>query len=174
MPVLSVYHKSKRANLRRALAAVVLGLSLGGCTSLPVNPNFSTIIWRDAAEYYVEGSLTRGFASRPKVAYIQGEGNTPDNGSFQTKGTGAGISPQGIYTPSGLLPVDQNGRFSFKVTSSQRFVLVRIFAWDDLNNNNVRDLNEQIASEYNLKKEDQRGWSYNAPEWNQFNFIFNR
>ncbi|MOA67792.1 hypothetical protein D3C78_1951160 [compost metagenome] len=51
-------------------------------------------------------------------------------------------------------------------------MLVRLYAWDDVNNNGVRDLNERQGTEWTLKKEDLRGWTYNAPDWNQFNFSF--
>lgn len=173
MSVLSVYPKTKRAYLRAAIGTAFGALTLAGC-SIPINPNFHTIVWRDAKDYAIEGSLTRGFASRPKVAYIQAEGNSPDNGSFETLGANAGITPQGIYIPTALIKVDANGRFNMKVVSTRRFVLVRLFAWDDLNGDSRRDTNEQLANEFNLKKEDQRGWTFNAPDWNQFNFVFNQ
>jgi hypothetical protein len=53
-------------------------------------------------------------------------------------------------------------------------VLVRLYAWDDLNDNNVRDTNETLGTEFTLKKEDLRGWSFTAADWNQFNFSFTR
>lgn len=158
-----------------------LTLLLGALAALPlagcgwINPNFQTVFKPDAETYTISGTLTRGFASRPKVAYILGEGNSPDPGSFRTRGDGAGLTGQGIYTPSAQVPLDANGRFTITFTITTRYGLVRLFAWDDANQNNVRDQNETLASpEYDLKKEDTRGWSYNAPDWNQFAFVFRR
>ena len=91
---------------------------------------------------------------------------------MRTRGDGAGITPQLIYTPTALIMTDQSNRFTLSLNSTRRYVLVRLFAWDDVNGNNVRDLNESLGTEYTLKKEDLRGWSYNAPDWNQFNFSF--
>jgi hypothetical protein len=155
------------------LALAQVALLVAGCGT--INPNiFATSLQRDTPNYEISGSVTRGFASRPKVAYVLGEGDNPDPGSFATRGTGAGITPQGIYTPTALVNIGTDSRFSIKFQTSKRYVLIRIFAWDDLNGNNVRDVNETLAGEYDLKKEDLRGWSFNAPDWNQFNFVFTR
>jgi hypothetical protein len=145
---------------------------LTGCGT--INPNFFTIVNRDTADYTISGSMTRGFASRPRLAYILSEGDSPDQGSMRTRGEGAGITPQLIYTPTALLDVRSDGRFDLKVTSSRRYVLVRLYAWDDVNGNGVRDINESLGTEYTLKKEDLRGWTYTAADWNQFNFSFTR
>lgn len=172
MPVFSLYPNSKRANLLAGLLAAPLALLAAGCGT--INPNLIASIQRDIPTYAISGSVTRGFASRPKVAYILGEGDNPDQGSFATRGAGAGITPQGIYTPTALVTIQPDSRFDIKFETSKRYVLIRVFAWDDVNGNNVRDVNEALASEYDLKKEDLRGWSYNAPDWNQFNFVFTR
>lgn len=169
--MVTLYPLKKPANRVFRLVAPVLALLAAGCG--PINPNFSTIIWRDAAEYTIEGAVTTGFASRPKIAYIQGEGNNPDQGSFEIKGrTGAGVLAQGIYSPSDLLTLDQNRRFRKTFKTSRRFVVIKVFAWDDVNQNNIKDYNEDLAAEWVLQKEDLRGWTYNAPDWNQFNFTF--
>lgn len=152
------------------LPLVTLPLLLSGCGW--VNPNFHTIVWRDASDYTVAGALTRGYAGRPKVGYVQSEGEVPEQGSFKVKGDGAGITPQGVYIPTALIPVNVDGRFEMKFTVNRRFALIRIFAWDDVNGNNQRDLNERLGTQWDLKKEDQRGWNFNAPDWNQFNFAF--
>ncbi|HEY9720966.1 MAG TPA: hypothetical protein V6D47_03080 [Oscillatoriaceae cyanobacterium] len=151
----------------------MLGL-LSGCGV--INPNYwasiQTDLQQDVGSYTIAGSLTRGFSSNPKVAYILGEGDSPDPGSFHTRGGNAGQTPQGIYTPTALVPVDGDGRFTLTFTSSMRYVLIHLYAWDDTNNNNIRDVNESLASEFSIKKQDLLGWSYNAPDWNQFNFVF--
>lgn len=153
------------------LVCAAAALATAGCGW--INPNFQTVFNPAAETYTVSGTLTRGFSSRPKVAYILGEGNSPDPGSFTTRGQGAGLTNQGIYTPSQIVPLDANGRFTITFTISTRYGLVRLFAWDDANQNNVRDQNERLADpEYDIKKEDNRGWSYNAPDWNQFSFVF--
>jgi hypothetical protein len=139
-----------------------------------INPNFMTIVNRSTPDYTISGSMTRGFAQRPKLAYILSEGDSPDNGSMRTRGDGAGITPQLIYTPTAMIPLRQDGRFDLKVDSSRRYVLVRLYAWDDLNDNGVRDISESLGTEFTLKKEDTRGWSFTAADWNQFNFSFNR
>jgi hypothetical protein len=158
---------------RLVAASLALGALLsGGCNV--INPNFLTIVNRDTPDYSIAGSLTRGFAQRPKVAYILSEGDSPDNGSMRTRGDGAGITPQLIYTPTALIPIGSDGRFNLKINSSRRYVLVRLYAWDDLNDNNVRDTNETLGTEFTLKKEDLRGWSFTAADWNQFNFSFTR
>lgn len=173
MPVKSLYPLRKRANAHAWLLAPLCALALGGCG--PINPNFHTIIWRDAADYTIEGALTPGFATRARVGYVLGEGDNPDAGSFRNVGgQDAGITPQGIYIPSAILTLDANKRFRHTFKSSKRFVLVKIFAWDDTRSNGVRDADEPLGSVWELRKEDLRGWSYNAPDWNQFNFNFTR
>jgi hypothetical protein len=169
---MSLYLPNNQA--KRAVAAcLALGALLAaGCG--PINPNFMTIVNRDTQDYTIAGSLTRGFASRPRLAYILSEGESPDQGSMRTRGEGAGITSQQIYTPTALIDVRSDGRFDLQVTSSRRYVLVRLYAWDDANSNSVRDLNEALGTEFTLKKEDLRGWSFNAADWNQFNFSFQR
>ena len=156
------------------MASIAAGCALlvGGCGVW--NPNFMTIVNRDVPSYSIAGSLTRGFASRPKLAYILSEGDSPDQGGMRTRGEGAGITTQLVYTPTALIQLDQDNRFTLTLNSNRRYALVRLFAWDDVNGNNVRDLNEALGTEYTVKKEDLRGWSYNAPDWNQFNFSFSR
>jgi hypothetical protein len=172
MPFSFLYQPSHFAK-RCAGAALAVGtLVVSGCGT--INPNFFTIVNRDTADYTISGSVTRGFASRPRLAYILSEGDSPDQGSMRTRGEGAGITPQLIYTPTALLDVRSDGRFDLKVTSSRRYVLVRLYAWDDVNSNGVRDINEPLGTEYTLKKEDLRGWTYTAADWNQFNFSFTR
>lgn len=168
----SLYPLKQRSNRAFWLVAPLLALMTAGCG--PINPNFGTIVWRDAADYTIEGAITTGFASRPKVGYIQGEGNNPDQGSFEVKGrTGAGVLSQGVYSPSDLLAVDASSRrFRKTFKTTRRFVVIKIFAWDDVNQNNIKDYNEDLAAEWVLQKEDLRGWTYNAPDWNQFNFTF--
>lgn len=172
MPFFSLYQPSVQAKRGLAAALAVGALLASGCGG--INPNFLTIVNRDTADYTISGSMTRGFASRPRLAYILSEGDSPDQGSMRTRGEGAGISPQLIYTPTALLDVRSDGRFDLKVTSTRRYVLVRLYGWDDVNSNGVRDVNESLATEYTLKKEDLRGWTYTAPDWNQFNFSFSR
>jgi hypothetical protein len=172
MPFSFLYQPSLIAK-RCASAALAVGtLMVSGCGT--INPNFFTIVNRDTADYTISGSMTRGFASRPRLAYILSEGDSPDQGSMRTRGEGAGITPQLIYTPTALLDVRSDGRFDLKVTSSRRYVLVRLYGWDDVNSNGVRDINETLGTEYTLKKEDLRGWTYTAADWNQFNFSFTR
>lgn len=173
MPFLSLYQPSKQAK-RRVGALSVMAVMLGASGCNLVNPNFMTIVNRDTDDYTIAGSITRGFASRPRVAYILSEGESPDQGSMRTRGEGAGITPQLIYTPTALIDVRQDGRFDLKVSSTRRYVLVRLYAWDDVNSNSVRDVNEPLGTEFTLKKEDLRGWTYTAADWNQFNFSFQR
>lgn len=175
MPLQPLYPPSKRTNRRRlAMALALLSLAaLPGCGTSWVNPNFMTIVNKNQPSYTISGLLTRGNSAYPKVAYIQGEGDTPDNGSFRTLGpAGAGITSQGIYTPTALVPLDYTGRFTMTFNTSHRYALVRVFAWDDVNRNGIRDTNERIATEFTLEKQDVDGWSFNAPDWNQFNFVF--
>lgn len=161
-----IYPVSKRTTLSMAL----IGLLASGCG---INPNIQTIFTPDADNYYIEGAVTRGIASRPKLGYVQTEGNNGDVGSFTKVGNqAAGIDSRGIYTPSALITVDASSRFKIKFQSSSRIVLIRIFAWDDTNNNGIRDLTEPLASEYEITKKDQTGWKFNAADWNQFNFSF--
>jgi hypothetical protein len=172
MPFSFLYQPSHLAK-RCASAALAVGVLLvSGCGT--INPNFFTIVNRDTPDYTISGSMTRGFTSRPRLAYILSEGDSPDQGSMRTRGEGAGITPQLIYTPTALLDVRSDGRFDLKVTSSRRYVLVRLYGWDDVNSNGVRDINEPLGTEYTLKKEDLRGWTYTAADWNQFNFSFTR
>ena len=88
----------------RCWTAVLAASLLSGCGW--VNPNWQTI-WNPAAStYQIAGALTRGFASRPKVAYVQTEGNNPDVGSFHHDGDpNSGIDSRGIYIPSALISV---------------------------------------------------------------------
>ena len=173
MPVRILYPLRKQANRRALVMMALSGAVLAGCG--PINPNIQTIIQRDAGNYTIEGAVTMGFAARAKVGYVMGEGDNPDQGSFRNRGpSSAGITTQGVYIPSGLLSLDSNRRFRHNFESTKRFVLIKVFAWNDLNGDGVRDANEQLAGEYQLRKEDLRGWSYNAPDWNQFNFVFTR
>lgn len=175
LPVPMLYPPSSRANRTTRFFAIALAAaSLPGC-GLNYNPNFATL-WNPAAnEYYVEGAVTRGFASFPRVGYVQGEGTSVDRGSFKIQGPqGAGIDARGVYVPTALIVLDTENRFKKTFQVSPRYALIRVFAWDDLNRNGSRDLNEQIAGEWELKKEDQRGWTFNAPGWNQFNFTFTK
>jgi hypothetical protein len=166
-----IYPLKKQTNRALRVLLPLTALIAAGCGN--INPNFSTIVWRDAAEYTIEGALSTGFASRAKVGYIHSEGDNPDLGSFEIKGrTGAGILSNGVYSPSDLVTVDGNRRWHKTFKTSRRFALIKLFAWDDTNNNNIKDYNEPVPIEWVLKKEDQRGWSYNAPDWNQFNFTF--
>jgi len=150
-------------------------LTIGSCGILGMNPNVQTWWQPDAEHYYVEGALSQGDAARPTVGYVQGEGDNPDPGSFVRIGQpGAGISSAGIHVPSGLVMVSQNKRFGITFHSNRRFAIIRLFAWDDFRANRVRDLDEPIAGIWEIKKEDQRGWHFNAPAWNQFNFAFHK
>lgn len=150
-------------------------LALPGCGVFNFNPNIEQLWKPDAETYMVEGAVTRGFASFPRIGYVQGEGNGVDKGSFRITGQqGAGIDNRGIYIPSEIISVDSDNRWKKTFRVPSRYGLIRIFAWDDINRNAVRDLNEQLAGEWELKKEDQRGWSYNAPNWNLFNFSFTK
>jgi hypothetical protein len=169
-----MYPETSRAyRTTRVFVLLALALGVGACG--PINPNFETL-WRpDAENYSIEGAVTKGFSSFPRVGYVQGEGDSTDRGSFKIAGPqGAGIDARGVYVPSALLVVDADDRFKKTFTVRPRYALIRIFAWDDVNRNGVRDLNEQLGGEWELKKEDQRGWSFNAPAWNQFNFSFSR
>jgi hypothetical protein len=87
---------------------------------------------------------------------------------------GAGIDARGIYVPTEILTVDQDRRFKKTFVVKSRYGMIRIFAWDDVNQNGVRDLNEALGGEWELLKQDMRGWTFNAPAWNQFNFAFTR
>ena len=168
------YPWTSQANRAVRVSALVLGVqALGACGW--INPNIESI-WRpDAETYQVEGAITRGFASFPRVAFVQGEGNSTDRGSFKITGQqGAGIDARGIYIPSEIISVDADARWKKTFRVNARYGLIRIFGWDDINRDGVRDLNENLAGEWELKKEDQRGWSYNAPGWNLFNFSFSR
>lgn len=167
-PPTSRAYRTTRFFVASAAAAAALGCG-------PINPNVETL-WRpDAESYSIEGAVTRGFASFPRVGYVQGEGESTDRGSFKISGpSGAGIDARGIYVPSDIITLDQESRFKRTFKVRPRYALIRIFAWDDVNRNGVRDLNEQVAGEWELKKEDQRGWSYNAPGWNLFNFAFTK
>ena len=155
----------------RCWTAVLAASLLSGCGW--VNPNWQTI-WNPAAStYQIAGALTRGFASRPKVAYVQTEGNNPDVGSFHHDGDpNSGIDSRGIYIPSALISVGADNRFSLTLTGPSKFVIIRVFAWDDVNNNGIRDTNEKLAGEFEIDKNDLNGWKFNAPDWNQFNFTF--
>jgi hypothetical protein len=168
------YHRSK-VFLHLSMAFAVAGL-LSGCGSIiNINPNFETIWKWDAETYMIEGALTRGFASFPRVGYVQGEGDSTDRGSFRLIGPqGVGIDARGIYVPTEIISLDPERRFRKTFTVRSRYGLINLFAWDDLNRNGVRDLNEQIGGEWELKKQDIRGWSFNAPAWNQFNFTFTK
>ena len=170
MPFPFLYQAGPYLKRSGCAALAVASVLASGCSW--VNPNFMTIVNRDTQDYTIAGSMTRGFASRPRLAYILSEGDSPDVGSMRTRGESAGITSQGIYTPTALIDVRSDGRFDLKVVSSRRYVLVRLYAWDDVNSNGVRDLNERQGTEWTLKKEDLRGWTYNAPDWNQFNFSF--
>jgi hypothetical protein len=143
----------------------------------PVNPNFQTIFNPAASSYTIAGSLTLGFSSHARVAFIEAEGQSPDVGSFKTEGPpGAGITDQGLYTPTKLIPIGPDGRFQITLQAPQRFAIIQVFAWDDTNGNGLRDSTESLATPavLQLKKQDQSGWSFNAPDWNQFSFVFAR
>lgn len=159
--------------LRPCVSLAFSAVVLGACA--PINPNFETLLWPNAANYMIEGALTRGFASFPRVAYVQGEGSSTDRSSFRIMGPpGAGIDARGIYVPTEILAVDQDRRFKKTFVVKSRYGMIRIFAWDDVNQNGVRDLNEALGGEWELLKQDMRGWTFNAPAWNQFNFAFAR
>ncbi|MEB3198486.1 MAG: hypothetical protein VKP62_14910 [Candidatus Sericytochromatia bacterium] len=138
-----------------------------------MNPNFETL-WRpDAETYMIEGAVTRGYASYPRVGFVQGEGNSTDRGSFRILGPqGAGLLATGIYVPSEIVLVDSENRFKKTFSVRTRYGLINVFAWDDINRNGIRDLNEKLGGQWELRKQDLRGWSFNAPAWNQFNFAF--
>lgn len=173
-PVLMSYPDSGRAYRTTrisVMAATCIALSACG----PINPNFETLWKPDSETYAVEGAVTRGFSSFPRIGYVQGEGDSTDRGSFKISGPqGAGIDARGVYVPTDVITLDAESRFKKTFTVRPRYALIRIFAWDDINRNGFRDLNEQVAGEWELKKEDKRGWSFNAPAWNQFNFTFTR
>ncbi|MDB5099173.1 MAG: hypothetical protein JWM80_3594 [Cyanobacteria bacterium RYN_339] len=168
MPVKMIYPDNKQAYVVALLAVMTAGCG--------INPNFQTIFKPDAESYSVEGAITRGFATRPKVGYVQSEGDNPDLGSVKIIGPAdAGVNDQsGIYVPSVLVPVNTDGRFKITFTGRPRYVFIRLFAWDDLNNNGLRDTNESLSQVWSITKKDTLGWQYNAPEWNQFNFSFTR
>jgi hypothetical protein len=154
--------------------AALLMLTTSGCSW--INPNFQTIFKPDAESYTIEGALTRGFATRPKVGYVQSEGNNPDLGSIKVVGpadAGANDST-GIYVPSAVVTVNPDGRYKLTFTGKPRYVFIRLFAWDDSNNNGIRDANEQLSTVWSITKKDTLGWQFNAPDWNQFNFTFTR
>lgn len=152
---------------------MAMALAIASCG--PINPNFQTWFNPAAETYTVEGSITRGLAQRPKVAYVQRQGENPDNGSFVSVGNAsAGVDQRGVYTPSAFITPGQDSRFRITFTGRPRYVLIALFAWDDINDNGVRDVNEPLANSYEVKKYDQNGWKYNAPDWNQFNFTFTR
>jgi hypothetical protein len=166
-----IYPNEHKFIREASIAVPLIALFLGGCG---INPNFQTIFTPNAPTYSIEGAVTLSLAAHPKIGYVQSEGDNPDLGSFHKAGDPAsGIDPRGIYIPSALIHVDI-GRFKMTFTSTSRYVFIRIFGWDDINNNGVRDINEPLASEYTLDKKDLNGWKYNAPEWNQFNFTFNQ
>jgi hypothetical protein len=165
-----IYPYKLKSVAKASIVLPLLASLLGGCG---INPNIQTIFWPNAPTYSIEGAVTLSLAAHPKVAYVQSEGDNPDIGSFHKAGDpNSGIDPRGIYIPSALIHVD-NGRFKMTFTSTARYVFIRVFAWDDTNNNGVRDVNEALSAEYTLDKKDLNGWKYNAPDWNQFNFTFN-
>lgn len=166
-----IYPDNKQTFLSNGLLALVAAVALPGCGW--INPNFQTILTPNAASYQIEGSVTRGFASHPKVAYVEAEGDNPDEGSFHKDGDPtSGIDSRGIYIPSGMIGFGTDGRFKTTFTGPSRYVLIHVFAWDDVNNNGIRDVGESLAGDYELKKVDLNGWKFNASDWNQFNFTF--
>ena len=154
---------------------LVFATGLCGCGILGTDPNWQTWWQPDVNQYSVAGALTQGTAARPVIGYVQGEGDHPDPGSFVRVGSpDAGISSAGVYVPSRTIPLSSDRRFAITFTTSRRFAVIRLFAWDDVRDNKIRDIDENLAGMWEIKKEDQRGWSFNAPAWNQFNFTFFR